>query len=390
MSPEGSCGTEDILKPSQAYISLAPKGAERHCNATRDVQDILPGTASPRKATGRSVRRRRTGPKRKNWMPNPFGKYPDKSSVKKYVEATRHWYAASSNQERTRKLRSAIRMLRQLGAPPSPKDVKPEHIMALLDELERKGLEGATRRKLLGHVRDYLAYYGNDVVTTMKARKQIKLPREGGKEVRHLPADAIDRIHNTALTMEGWRGSIARFLTLVYPYTGLRPSELRKIEFRDLDLARWTMMVRHPKGERSYGRQRSVGILPAIREQFANFLEERRDYLASIGQPENVAPLIPHNSWTGLTFCPEQKFRNIKVELERKSGIRFKLKDYRATFCQMAIDNGAPLQAVSKVMGHKTTQTTEQYYGRMRDEPAIAEIEKALMKPSAETVKTLE
>lgn len=33
-------------------------------------------------------------------------------------------------------------------------------------------------------------------------------------------------------------------------------------------------------------------------------------------------------------------------------------------------------QAVSKVMGHKTTRTTESYYGRIRDMDAIQEIER--------------
>jgi site-specific recombinase XerD len=60
------------------------------------------------------------------------------------------------------------------------------------------------------------------------------------------------------------------------------------------------------------------------------------------------------------------------------SGINFRWKDYRSSFCQMAIDKGAELQAVSKVMGHSTTATTESYYGRIKDTDAIREIERVL------------
>jgi len=42
----------------------------------------------------------------------------------------------------------------------------------------------------------------------------------------------------------------------------------------------------------------------------------------------------------------------------------------------MAIDKGANLQAVSKIMGHKTTKTTESYYGRIKDMDAVNEIER--------------
>ena len=42
----------------------------------------------------------------------------------------------------------------------------------------------------------------------------------------------------------------------------------------------------------------------------------------------------------------------------------------------MAIDKGANLQAEVMVMGHKTMRTTESYYGRIRDDDAIHEIER--------------
>lgn len=379
----GGRRTEDTLKPSQAYYSPAQRCAERHCNA-RDVQDILPASASAgQEATLRSVRRRRRpGPKRKDWMPNPFGKYVAASSVKKYIEATNHYYAPSTQKERRRKITHIARVLRTLGVPSDPRKVRQENVFAFVDWMEKKNLEGSTKRKLLRFLNDYLIYYANDVVSLMRARKILKLPTDPQKAVRHLPEDVVERIHNITKTMDGWNGSIARFITVVYPYTGLRPSELRRMELRDVDLANWTMLVRHPKGEASYGRQRPVLIPSCIREVFSDYMEERRRCLEENGLSESAPQLIPKVVRRKARYWCDSEFIRLKMKIERTVGLKFKLKDYRATFCQMTIDRGAELQAVSRVMGHKTTMTTELYYGRMRDEPAMAEIERVLSKPS--------
>jgi integrase/recombinase XerD len=321
-------------------------------------------------------------------MPNPFGKYPASSTVKKYLEATRHCYAQSTQEERSRKLRFVIRLLHELNAPSQPKLITEKHVLVFLDQLNKKHLKGKTRGRLMRALGEYLAYYDNEILLKMKAKKQVKFPTDPEEEIRHIPEDAIERIHNATLTMEGWDGAVARFITMAYPYTGLRPSELRKVNVVDLDLATWTMIVKHPKGEGSYGRQRKVGIPEGpVREAFANYLEERRDYLENLDINNNAEPLIPLFRKGQLGYWPHQYFIWLKSQIERQCGIRFKIKDYRSTYCQLAIDKGAPLEAVSRVMGHKTTKTTESYYGRMRDEPAIAEVNRALSKPSVPTIK---
>ena len=106
-----------------------------------------------------------------------------------------------------------------------------------------------------------MEYYGNHLISEMMARKEIRMPQIPGKEIRSLPLDVIELIHTVTLTMEGWHGSVARLITVLYPYTGLRPSELRTLKYSDVDIANWHITVSHPKGEKSYGRKRLVGIL---------------------------------------------------------------------------------------------------------------------------------
>jgi integrase len=349
-----------------------------------DGQDTIPPMAPKGKKTEHRKRGRKRGPKRKNWMPNPFGKYPASSAVLKYIKETEQYYAPSTQKERTRKTKYICRIMTEtLNCPKSPGQVREDDIRNFLAWMNQKNLNHATQRTLLRYLKDYLAYYGNDVVQRMLSRRQIRMPTDNNPEIRSISKDTVDRIHEMTKCMNRWRGHIARFITMAYPYTGLRPSELRTLKYRDLDVNTWTLRVSHPKGENAYGKHRLVGILPQARQAFKDFMIERKAFLEEHGETEDFEALIPHKGWKGLTYWDAQQFNNLKQEIEKVSGIHFRLKDYRATFCQLAIDLGAELQAVSKIMGHKTSMTTETYYGRIRDDTAIREIERAFSEPGA-------
>lgn len=343
--------------------------------------------ASTGKTTGHRKRgRRKVHPKYKaDWMPNAFGKYPTSSSIKKYIEATRHAYAPSTQREIKRKLRYILTELRDLGAPRTPQKFKECHIRVFLDWMDRKGLDNETKRKYLKLLKDYLAFYDNDIIGRMLAKKYIKIPKAPPKEITALSLELVHAIHKSTEMIDGWEGSVARFITMAYPYTGLRPSELRTMKYEDISPVTWILRVSHPKGEDTYGIKRKVGILPQLRPAFLVYLKEREDFLKSKGIPVNSEPLIPNRRGTG--YWSAALFRKLKGDIQRISGIKFKLKDYRSTFCQLAIDLGADISAVSKVMGHNSTLTTEKHYGRIRDDPAISEIERAFSKPTPDLKK---
>ncbi len=93
---------------------------------------------------------------------------------------------------------------------------------------------------------------------------------------------------------------------------------------------------------------------------------------------ERHAALIPWRCADGsLGFIGQHAIVRIKAELERLSGVRFRIKDFRSTFGQAYIDKGADTPSVSKAMRHSSTRTTETYYGRIRPEMAFKHLEEA-------------
>ncbi len=302
--------------------------------------------------------------------------------VTKFLKATQRYYAPLTQKERRRKLRRITGIMSlELGCPRSPHHIEDKHVIMFLDWMDEKDLNHETQRRYLRYLKDYLAYYDNIIVSQMLIKKQIRAPSGAPPEIRALTKENVDFLHQMTLTMDGWHGVVARFITMAYPYTGLRPSELRTMKYTDVDKEDGNLTVTHPKGEGRYGKHRCIGILPQLRPAFQEFLEERKLFLEELGATEDFEAFIPYKGRWGLDYWGSSQLNALKMKIEARAGLKFKLKDYRATFCQLAIDLGADLQAVSKIMGHKSSVTTETYYGRIRDDAAIREIERAFSEP---------
>ncbi len=185
--------------------------------------------------------------------------------------------------------------------------------------------------------------------------------------------------------MNGWKGDVTRFLVHFYPATGVRPSELRRAWFEDLDIEKWTFTVRFPKGLGSYGEQREVMVLPQAREATLRYLLAREKYLKS-KRLNGIKALVPNCRGEPYSM---NNFELLKQEVERKSGVKFKIKDFRSTFAtQTARLDPNLIPDISTQLGHTSIETTQRFYAQMDRESAGRRIEEAWKKKLALTPKT--
>ena len=142
--------------------------------------------------------------------------------------------------------------------------------------------------------------------------------------------------------MDGWRGSVARFLVGVLPFTGLRPKEVRLARIQDVDLARRRILVALPKGEGKWAAADFAPIGEPALPAFEDFLAEREKYLDGEAC-EFLIPLRKTNLGLATGASSEDWLRHLKQELQTRSGVEFRgLKTMRATFAQDAVDRGVP------------------------------------------------
>lgn len=344
-----------------------------------DANPPIPSEGAHAKNAPSARKRSRTGPKR---GPRSMGRYPFLAFAEEYLERREVSLAKSSLEEFHRKARYLNLKLAELKkagriSSASPRKMTEADIRAIIKWMDEEGLENAYKAKNLGFIKAICEYAGNGVFTKMKA-DGIELPKKTPKDIRTLSPEDLNAVLKAAEGLNGWSGEVSRFLAWMYPFTGLRASELRQAHLEDIDTKKWTIWVRHPKGEKRYARQRTAPILPPARPAVLRYLGARKKRIKEKGiETEALIPAY-HGG-----FYSSNGFRRMKAELEKKvnldldEAISFHIKDFRATFCQQSIDRGASTSAVSVMMGHSSTKTTETYYGRMRTEKALADINAA-------------
>jgi len=355
-------------------VNEAVTGLRKHAHASTGVsRDFDTG-----RACGSVVRKRQGRPRRARSM----GRYPFLIRLKAYLKEIEPYRAASTlaNEGRTlRRIHTALGGLHQVGkvSTTDPGKLGEHDLGAFVMWMRSEGFDVNTQVKYLQFLRNLTMWSGNPLMGSLRVRKQ--LPKANYmKELTCLTEDEVATIIQVARTLDGWQGEVMGFIIPAHYYTGLRPSELRKAHLEDLDTKTWLLKVRHPKGEGSWGNKRTVPIPPPLRTVTIDYLDARERKLRELGVAGNPN-LIPNLSKKKVTEEPYSgnAILKMKREVEARSGVRFELRKLRNTCGQHLKDRGVPIEAISKLLGHATTQTTERHYARMRDSHAFRLVENA-------------
>jgi len=244
------------------------------------------------------------------------------------------------------------------------KDLKDRKKKTLPGKKRRpKAIAPSAQEKYLQLVNNLLRAFKNHTIEEMR-EDGVRFPRAGEKAVDALSEAELEKILATINTMEGWRGSLARGMIPLYFGTGVRPSELRLTYADDLDMGEGKILIRHPKGEGAWAEPEEVYIvrddmLPFIRR----YLDERQAYLKTNGREDAEAlfPSLDARNSTG--FYSPQGFIEIKAKIERLSGVKFKLKDFRPTLTSLTVNGDIKLLPVMTAqLRHKNPRTTQRSY----------------------------
>ncbi len=347
-----------------------------------------------RGAKNARMRRRPNARRGRRRRRRSMGRYPFLEVAKNYMERRGRFIAKSTRIEWERKIRYLNRILTQLRSEgrlmhTNPAKIDRDDIGAFVEWARDRGLSGATTEKHLRMIKQLCAYSGNPVFERIKEEGE-KLPRRSPRGIHSLNEEEVKAIMQVAEEIDGWQGEVLRFIVAMYPFTGARPSELRLAHVEDLDTQRWTLSIRHPKGETRYGRVRLEPILPPARDAVIRFLKARKERLMKLGV-EDASPLIPALHKGTISFYSANGFRRLKKIVQGKlpPGFPdFSLKTLRASFCQMNIDRDPSLISdVSYAMGHSSTRTTEAFYGRIKQDQALERIQRVWEQASAKNRK---
>lgn len=146
----------------------------------------------------------------------------------------------------------------------------------------------------------------------------------------------------------------------------------------DLDLKRGVIHTDHVKGEDSYGSARDTAVQLDGISFLKRYVKARNNKLATeyLTNVEALFPAIQNVQKGGDGYFSSNGLTKLRVKVTEDSGVTFDLRACRRTFGQENVNMGVPLDAVSRMMGHSSTKTTEKYYCRKTNESAILEAQK--------------
>jgi integrase len=230
--------------------------------------------------------------------------------------------------------------------------VRPSEVQAWAAELSRTQ-SVATARHALGVLRRVFEYAVRDGVIQRNPAAGIRLSKVQGNDPRPLTHDELWRL---AGVVDAARD---RLLVLVAGYCGLRWGELAALRWSDVDLQSRTLRVvrafseEAPRGELSpikNHQARTVPVPEIVSVELAEYkaLQPRGE----LAFPSASGTLLRNRNWRRDVFDPA-------VEAQ---GLGITPHNLRDTAASLAIQEGASVVAVARLLGHESAATTLNHY----------------------------
>ena len=283
-----------------------------------------------------------------------MGRYPFVCAYRRYLKHARARLGEGTIEERERKLHFMAKIVHRLNeqgkiSTSNPSKFTEDDIIEIFLALKNRDVKGkppkrSTLRKQMQLLKDVCLECKNRIVEDMLRDGRIRIGSDH-QEPYSLYREDLVVVLQACKQVGGWKGEACRFATAMLTFLRLRPGELQLASLRDLDTRRWTFLV--------------------------------SEEMLSSKNIRNAEPLIPAVSCKGVNNYTQQAFGRLKKQVMQEAGIPFKWKDFRPTGGQLALDEGVPIEQVSRSMRHASTKTTERYYCRSRADPAFANVNEA-------------
>jgi Phage integrase family. len=147
-----------------------------------------------------------------------------------------------------------------------------------------------------------------------------------------------------------------------------RNKEIRLARVQDIDWENWEFMIKHPKGEKTYGEGRFISIendAHHIMKMYVDHvLPEWKRKHPEFSDTDVLFPSYLSRD-TDNPFLTSKQMRKILRVVEADVGFTVTYQITRRTYSQMLFDRKVPGYVISVMLGHNDDRTVYENYGRM-------------------------
>lgn len=228
-------------------------------------------------------------------------------------------------------------------------DVRREHVKAHVAERHREGLTTRSLHRKLAAIRSFFDFLVRRGELEANPARALRAPKLGRSLPRPLDVDRVTGLLAAAPADVLEERDLAMW-ELFYS-SGLRLSELVKLDLNDLDREHGWVLVREGKGRKS----RYVPLGRYASEAVGRWLQQRSAYAAAGERALFV-------SQRGARIAP----RTVQVRLtrwQRRKGCDQPVHPHvlRHSFASHLLESGGDLRAVQEMLGHANLSTTQIY-----------------------------
>jgi len=215
----------------------------------------------------------------------------------------------------------------------------------------RRGNSPTSRARKLSTIRSFFNFLVKKGITDTNPSGRVDFPYIEDKESSYLTEEQIKYLMNTVKATAP-RSSRLRDYTilLTFIYTGIRLSELAKLNIGDVDFENGEMRVR--------GKGRKIRFLPFngdLRNGLKEYIDERRHAVADTNALF-LSKLRSRISPRGIHHIVKKYLNNADFT-DRK----YSTHSLRHAFLSLHYKSGTSPLVIQKLAGHKNLQTTQRY-----------------------------
>ena len=242
------------------------------------------------------------------------------------------------------------------------------------------GVSNSEMVHCMAAVSSLLGFLGNGAYAQAVSQfPDLKIKKDNDR-YPSIDPEVCERVIAKAMTIgpEDWFNTV-RYAVVVFAIcTGMRAKELRlcDIDCISIDEAtgQWFVAVLHPKGEKSYGKPRRVVVDPEGIPFLQKYFKRRAVHMERMQFGSHAVFVGSKRSDDHLSANTLRAYADY---VSAEMGADLDLRSCRRTYGQRLIDRGVDINTVSKMMGHKSTVTTERYYCSMDEQQAISNVASA-------------
>lgn len=259
-----------------------------------------------------------------------------------------------------RNMRNIRAFLRFTGAE-SLDEITTSSIQNWIVHLADRGLKPKTLQDYLNSVSRFCRYLADLGVFATNPCRGVTMPRKTKQPPIYLSAIEYD------LTLELARKFGIHCEVCLALNTGLRMTELRLLEWRDVDFDQRTLMVRNtkdrafrtvPLNQRAIAALRKQHRVSGMRPYIFPGGRRRKDGHSGKG-PWDLNKPRRENWWVNALIPLQEKIPTFQLTDPGSVGRGWHL--FRHTFASRAVQAGVPIFTVSNWLGHKDVKTTMIY-----------------------------